>query len=99
MGSISLFSSSTGVYGTTSQDATTDQTQTNASNKTQDTQSQQDDTVKLSSAALAKQLYHQGETVKTIASELGTTTKDVDSYLNITEEKALEEAIQSSVSA
>ncbi len=60
---------------------------------------EQQDTVKLSAAAQAKALYHQGETVNAIASALGTTTKQIDDYLNITLQKELQQTLQSTLKA
>jgi len=43
-------------------------------------------------------LHSQGQSVGTIASSLGTTTKVINSDLGITLEKELEQAIQETVS-
>ena len=58
----------------------------------------QEDTVKLSTAAQAKQLHQQGQNVSAIASSLGTDTKTIDNYLGITIEKELEQAVEKMLS-
>jgi hypothetical protein len=70
---------------TASQDTQSAQTTQSASS--------QDDTVQLSEKAKAKLLYQQGASVSNIASELGTSAKEINSDLNLTDatEKILEE--------
>jgi hypothetical protein len=59
----------------------------------------QEDTVKLSETAQAKLLYQQGSSVNTIAATLGATTKEVNNDLGITEEKAIEQTLEATLSA
>lgn len=96
MGSVSLYSSSASLSNalqySTQTTQQTEQTTQAAVNSTQDT-------VKISDSAQAKLLYRQGESVKSIAAALGTTTKTVDEYLNIAEQKELQEAVSAALSA
>jgi hypothetical protein len=93
MGTVSLFSSdalsNSSLYST---QATQQTTQT--SNFTASTASAAQDTVKLSETAQAKLLYDQGKSVSTIASSLGTTTKEINNDLGIAAEQAMEKALQ-----
>jgi DNA-binding NarL/FixJ family response regulator len=57
------------------------------------------DTVEISTAAQAKLLHQQGQSVKSIASALGTDTKTVDDYLGIATTEALTAALKSAESA
>lgn len=75
-------------YGTT----TTDNTQNT-------TQTVPQDTVKLSTQAQALLLYHQGQSVNSIAAALGATTKQVDDYLGITLQQELQQTLQSTQQA
>jgi hypothetical protein len=63
------------------------------------TQTASQDTVKLSPQAQAKSLYHQGQSVATIASTLGTTSKQVDDYLGITLQQELQQTLQATQAA
>jgi len=58
-----------------------------------------EDSVRLSEAAQAKLLYTQGQSVATIASSLGTTSKAIDNDLGITLEKAIEKTLEETLSA
>jgi DNA-binding NarL/FixJ family response regulator len=95
MSSISLFNTSS-LYSTT-QTATTSAPQTAAA--TPATTTSQEDTVKLSATAQAKQLYHQGQGVSTIAASLGTDTKTVNNYLGITLEKEIAQTLEATLKA
>jgi hypothetical protein len=57
------------------------------------------DTVQISAAAQAKLLHQAGQSVKSIASALGTDTKTVDDYLGIATTEALTAALKSAESA
>jgi DNA-binding NarL/FixJ family response regulator len=96
MGSVSLYSSSTSLSNalqySTQTTQQTERTTEAAANSAQDT-------VKISDSAQAKLLHRQGESVKSIAAALGTTTKTVDNYLGITEEKELEQTLEATLSA
>jgi hypothetical protein len=59
----------------------------------------QQDSVKLSTAGQAKLLHQEGQSVSAIASSLGTDTKAINNYLGITLDKALEQAIEATLSA
>jgi hypothetical protein len=101
MASISLLNSNS-LWGTTQSTSaipaanTSGQSETASTTATSDSQS---DTVKLSETAQAKLLHSQGQSVGTIASALGTTTKQIDSDLGITLEKELEKTLQETESA
>lgn len=80
------------------QDTTSQDTQ---SAQTAQTTSSQDDTVQLSEKAKAKLLYQQGTSVSSIASQLGTSAKEINSDLNLTDatEKILEETASTTATA
>lgn len=59
----------------------------------------QDDTVKLSETAQAKLMHQQGQSVSAIASALGTSTKQIDSDLNITLDEALQKTLEETTSS
>lgn len=93
MGTVSLFSSdalsNSSLYSTQTTQQTT-QTITPAASTADAGQ----ETVRLSEAAQAKLLYQQGESVSTIASSLGTTTKEINSDLGLEVEQELEKTLQ-----
>lgn len=84
-----------------------DRTQVDSAAKTTATQTEQPttttastkDTVQISAAAQAKLLHQAGQSVKSIASALGTDTKTVDDYLGIATTEALTAALKSAESA
>jgi len=86
-----------------------DRTQLDSAAKTTAVQSEQPtkttatadtkDTVQISAAAQAKILHQAGQSVKSIASALGTDTKTVDDYLGIAASEALTAALKSAESA
>jgi hypothetical protein len=92
MGTVSLFGSSNSLY-----DSSLHGTQ--ATQQAQQAATEQQDSVKLSETAQAKLLYKQGDGVSTIASALGTTTKEIDNDLGLTLEKELEQTLQATLSA
>lgn len=93
MASISLFTSSTVQPSTIS--TSRQASQQAAAQRAADAA----ETVKLSAAAQAKALYHQGRSVTAIAAALGTTAKEVDNYLGITLEEALSQTLESTLKA
>jgi hypothetical protein len=97
MSSVSLFTTSD-LYSTT---ATTSSTQKNAETEAATTSqtSDQEDTVKISTAAQAKLLYKEGQGVSTIAATLGTDAKTINDDLGLTLEKTIEKTLESTVSA
>ncbi len=99
MASIALWNTTSNLSGAV-QTAQAAPAQTNAAASTAaQAATSQEDTVKLSAAAQAKLLHQQGQSISTIASSLGTTTKAVDSYLGITVEQAIEQTLQSTSAA
>lgn len=80
----------------TSNSASTDTVQTASDNAQAKTE---DDSVKLSQAAQERMLYKQGESVSTIASTLGTTSKTVNEDLGIALEKEIEQTLQATETA
>jgi DNA-binding NarL/FixJ family response regulator len=93
MASISLISNSIAAgYGNNSSTRQTQQPDTSSASATEDT-------VKLSDQAQAKLMYKQGQSVTSIASQLGTTAKTVDSYLGIALQKELQQVLQTAESA
>jgi len=88
---------STGTTNSTTN--TTNSTGTTTTTAQTTSQTTQQDTVKLSPKAQAKSLYHQGESVATIASSLGTTSKQIDDYLGITLQKELQQTLQATEKA
>jgi DNA-binding NarL/FixJ family response regulator len=96
MGSIALFNTTDNLYSTTQ--TTTDSAAQKATT-TQAAATTQEDSVKLSSEALAKSLYKQGQSVSAIAASLGTDTKTVDNYLGLTLEKEIEKTLEATLSA
>jgi DNA-binding NarL/FixJ family response regulator len=107
MATIGVFSSASNPYSTSSLYNTTQtvaaaQSSTTTVAQTAPTQTSaafQEDSVKLSSAAQAKMLYKQGQSVANIASSLGTDSKTVDNYLGLTLEKEIEKTLASTLSA
>jgi hypothetical protein len=97
MASVALFTTASNLYNTAELPATTSSTQTGAATKA--ATDSQEDTVKLSTAAQAKLLYKQGQSVSAIASSLGTTAKEVDDYLGITLEETLAKTLSATLSA
>jgi hypothetical protein len=92
MASISLFaSSSTESYAISATQKTSQQDTQNAV--------EAEDSVKLSDAAQAKALYHEGQSVTAIAASLGTTAKQVNDYLGIALEEELAQALQATLKA
>jgi len=98
MGSISMFTTSststTNLYSTSAP-----QTQTQPTQQDKTPSSDQQDTVKLSTAAQAKILYKEGSSVSVIAATLGTTKSAVNDLLGITLDKAMQAAIESTSKA
>jgi hypothetical protein len=97
MGSISLFNTVDNLYNTTQ--TTTDNTAQKTAATQPEATTSQDDSVKLSTAAQAKSLYKQGQSVSTIAASLGTDTKTVNSLLGISLQKAIEKTLETTLSA
>jgi len=101
MASISLLNSNS-LSGTMQSNGTPPAANTSGQPKTANTTAtpkSQGDTVTLSEAAQARLMRAQGKSVSSIASSLGTSTKEIDNDLGITVEEALEKAIQQTESA
>jgi hypothetical protein len=92
MGAISFFSpqslSSSAVPGYSAQN------QTQAGATAQSQSRLQQDTVNISDEAKAKLLHKDGDSILTIASSLGTTSKTVNDYLGITLDETIAKTLE-----
>jgi hypothetical protein len=91
MAAITGISSATETYQTSQQSTGKSTAATTATAQTSSADT--DDTVKLSAKAQAKLLHTQGQSIQSIASSLGITVKDVDGYLGISTQQALQQAL------